>query len=82
MILTCLFACVVVVFGPAIGCAEDRAEAKPSDKPLRVLVFSRVGWYRHPEIPRTNGWLVRLGQEQGFTVDVTEKPRGPQARSS
>ena len=48
--------------------------AKPADKPLRVLVFSGAGWYRHPEIPRTNGWLVRLGQERGFVVDVTETP--------
>src|SRR4051812_43572084 len=42
--------------------------------PIRVLVFSRAGWYRHPEIPRTNGWLVRLGQDNGFVVDVTETP--------
>ncbi len=50
---------------PALG--QERAGT-------RVLVFSRAGWYRHPEIPRTNGWLVRLGQENGFIVDVTESP--------
>jgi type 1 glutamine amidotransferase len=40
----------------------------------RVLVFSKAGWYRHPEIPRTNGWLVELGAENGFKVSVTETP--------
>ena len=48
--------------------------AEPENGALRVLVFSNAGWYRHPEIPRTNGWLVRLGQEKGWTVDVTETP--------
>ncbi len=47
---------------------------RPTTKTFRVLVFSATGWYRHPEIPRTNGWLVRLGQEHGFVVDVTETP--------
>ena len=63
------------------GLRDDRALAGPHARasarqpaPARVLVFSRAGWYRHPEIPRTNGWLVRLGQENGFIVDVTESP--------
>lgn len=38
----------------------------------RVLVFSGTGWYRHPEIPASNGWLIRLGAEHGIQVDVTE----------
>ena len=39
---------------------------------LRVLVFSGTGWYRHPEIPAVNGWLVRIGAEEGMQFDVTE----------
>ncbi|MGH7956651.1 MAG: ThuA domain-containing protein, partial [Opitutaceae bacterium] len=38
----------------------------------RVLVFSGTGWYRHPEIPLMNGWLVRLGAAHGMQVDITE----------
>jgi hypothetical protein len=60
---------------PTAALAEDAQGAKPAaGEPVRVLVFSGAGWYRHPEIPRTNGWLERLGQEQGFVVDVTETP--------
>jgi type 1 glutamine amidotransferase len=39
---------------------------------LRVLVFSATGWYRHTEIPAVNGWLVRLGAEEGICIDVSE----------
>lgn len=41
----------------------------------RVLVFSGTGWYRHPEIPKINGWLVRTLTGAGFTVDVSETPK-------
>ena len=41
-------------------------------KEKRVLVFSGTGWFRHPEIPLVNGWLVRLGAAAGLQVDVTE----------
>ena len=40
--------------------------------PLKVLVFSATGWYRHPEVPAINGYLVRLGAEHGMRVDVSE----------
>lgn len=38
----------------------------------RVLVYSDTGYYRHPDIPAINRWLVLLGHENGFTVDITE----------
>ena len=51
-------------------------ETKPTPvKPgslQRVLLFSGTGWFRHPEIPALNGWLVRLGAEHGIEVDVSE----------
>ena len=57
---------------PSLSLANS---ANPTDQtPIRVLVFSNAGWYRHPEMPRTNGWLVRLGQDRGFIVDVTKTP--------
>lgn len=48
------------------------AEVVDSDFSLNVLLFSGTGWYRHPEIPQINGWLVRLGAEHGMKVDVSE----------
>jgi uncharacterized protein len=39
---------------------------------LKVLVYSNTGYYRHPEIPKINRWLVLLGHDNGFEVDVTE----------
>src|SRR4051794_10845241 len=66
--------CLALLMAAPTVHGDDRTEAKPADKPLRVLIFSGTGWYRHPEIPRTNGWLVRLGQENGFVADVTETP--------
>jgi hypothetical protein len=41
-------------------------------KGLKVLVYSNTAYYRHPEIPAINRWLVLLGHENGFEVDVTE----------
>jgi hypothetical protein len=44
-----------LVSSPAL--AEDAQEAKPAaGEPLRVLIFSGTGWYRHPEIPRSADW--------------------------
>lgn len=42
------------------------------ENPLRVLLFSGTGWYRHLDIPVINGWLVRLGAENGMQIDVSE----------
>ncbi len=62
----------VVVLAPA---ATRGAQSEGGTGRLRrVLVFSKAGWYRHPEIPRTNGWLVELGAANGFKVGVTETP--------
>lgn len=49
--------------------AEKDVRQRPS-----VLLFSGTGWYRHPEIPQCNGWLVRTLGEAGYRVDVTETP--------
>jgi hypothetical protein len=47
--------------------------APTADSPgLKVLVYSDTGFYRHPDIPKINRWLVLLGHEHGFEVDVTE----------
>jgi len=59
---------VLLCFRPA---AADEP-ARPAPPGPRVLVYSDTGYFRHPDIPRTNRWLVLLGQEHGFEVDVTE----------
>lgn len=43
-----------------------------AENPLRVLLFSGTGWYRHADIPLVNGWIVRLGAEHNMQVDVSE----------
>ena len=50
---------------------EDSGNATDATK-RRVLIFSGTGWYRHPQIPELNGWLVRLGAQNGIQADVTE----------
>lgn len=47
-------------------------KAMDNDDALQVLLFSGTGWYRHPEIPIINGWLVRLGAEHNMQLDVSE----------
>lgn len=51
---------------------EDQPAATATTQPQRLLVFSGTGWYRHPEIPKINGWLVRTLTAAGYVVDVTE----------
>ncbi len=60
----------MLLFGGTI-LAHDPAPA--ADAPgLKVLVYSNTGYYRHLDIPKINRWLVLLGHENGFEVDVTE----------
>jgi type 1 glutamine amidotransferase len=56
------------------GSTEEGKRDGESKQPAKVLLFSGTGWYRHPEIPQCNGWLVRTLGEAGFQVDVTETP--------
>lgn len=72
----CLFASLhTFAADPASDRPADTESAKSANGRLeRVLVFSGTGWYRHPQIPASNGWLVRLGADHGVQVDVTETP--------
>ena len=56
----------------SIAHSHEPAAAAPKGSGLKVLVYSNTGYYRHPEIPQINRWLVLLGNENGFEVDVTE----------
>ena len=41
-------------------------------KNIEALIYSATGWYRHPEIPQINGFLVRLCDKNNINVSVTE----------
>ncbi len=60
--------------GRSVAAADPKESADAPERP-RILLFSGTGWYRHPEIPQCNGWLVRTLGEAGYDVDVTETPR-------
>lgn len=62
------------VIGSGMSSAVTAAAEKDPRKRPRVLLFSGTGWYRHPEIPQCNGWLVRTLGAAGFDADVTETP--------
>lgn len=60
-----------LILPAAAAFADGPAPAADDSKP-RVLVYSNTAYYRHPDIPAINRWLVLLGNENGFDVDVTE----------
>ena len=64
---------ILAVTCPAI--AHEPAAAVASGADLKVLVYSDTAFYRHPDIPAINRWLVLLGHEHGFEVDITEHPK-------
>jgi type 1 glutamine amidotransferase len=61
---------IFVLVGTAY--AHEPAPRTHEGSELKVLVYSNTGFYRHPDIPKINRWLVLLGHEHGFEVDVTE----------
>jgi hypothetical protein len=52
--------------------AHETKAGAPVAAGLKVLVYSNTAYYRHPDIPKINRWLVLLGHENQFEVDVTE----------
>ena len=50
-------------------------------KPVEVLVYSATSWYRHPEIPKINGFLARLGAKHGINISITENSTDLKAES-
>lgn len=72
--LAALLTLVITVACLAWSTAGREAKPEPAEteKAKRVLIFSATGWYRHREIPTTNGWLVRLLSAAGYIADVTE----------
>jgi len=61
----------ILTFG-SITHAHEGDTATPAGGGIKALVYSNTAYYRHPDIPGMNRWLVLLGHENGFDVDVTE----------
>lgn len=55
-----------------VPAAVSTLETTELDDPIHVLLFSATGWYRHPEIPLINGWLVRQAAQRNIQMDVSE----------
>lgn len=43
-----------------------------SAEKIEALIYSATSWYRHPEIPQINGFLVRLCDKNNINASVTE----------
>jgi hypothetical protein len=56
---------------PASAHEPKAPDSGGSPRP-KVLVYSNTAYYRHPDIPGINRWLVLLGHEHGIDVDITE----------
>src|SRR3954469_16316445 len=56
----------------AVTALADGPVPATNDSKPRVLAYSNTAYYRHPDIPAINRWLVLLGNENGIEVDVTE----------
>ncbi|MDG2382144.1 MAG: ThuA domain-containing protein [Pirellulaceae bacterium] len=63
---------------------EPKAKATKAnrdlEKPIRTLVYSNTAYYRHPDIPAINRWLVLEGDKYGIECDVTEHWKDLQRR--
>ena len=66
-------ALTLVVVGSLAWTAASQNQ--PAGSAKRVLVFSGTGWFRHPEIPQTDGWLARVLGDAGIPADISETPK-------
>lgn len=65
-------AMLTILYATTASLANDSVPQDNGQKPLRVLLFSGTGWYRHPEVPAINGWLTRMGAKHDIHFDVSE----------
>ena len=72
LILFCVLCCSLLAQEHRDHHRENSLPQISDSSSLKVLLFSGTGWYRHPDIPLTNGWLVRVGAENNMRVDVSE----------
>jgi len=69
---TILLSLIGACCGLSTAHAHDTSPTPPPGTDPKVLVYSNTAYYRHPDIPAINRWLVLLGHEHGIEVDITE----------
>ncbi|MFG6402847.1 ThuA domain-containing protein [Microbacterium sp. P04] len=69
---------VVAVAGVAVGLgvAPNAAIGAEADEDYQILVVGETLGFRHSHIDDTTLALIKLGEENGFTVDVWDPPVG------
>ena len=63
---------------------ETKPDPKNGSLPenaMKVLLWSKTSWYRHPQIPELSGWLVRYLAQQNIRVDVSESSKDMNAKN-
>lgn len=60
------YALLIIVIFASISCNRK------TDKPIRILVFSKTLGFRHQSIEDGKAMFERLGQKNNFNVDTTE----------
>ena len=55
-----------------LGQSVQQTASAASMDHIKMLVFSKTSWYRHPAIPMIDDHIAQLGKTHGFSVDVTE----------
>ncbi|HCN77701.1 MAG TPA: hypothetical protein DIT13_10975 [Verrucomicrobiales bacterium] len=74
-LLKLLAAIVLAATGIGVFAHDTATPSSPGGDRIKVLVYSDTAYYRHPDIPGINRWLVLLGHENGMDVDITEHPK-------
>ncbi len=54
---------------------------KAKDGDMKILLFAKTSWYRHPQIPELSGWLVRFLGKNKMSVDVSEDSKDINAKN-
>ena len=65
-------ACGIALFVGLSGRVEAQSPSPAKATLIKALVYSDTGYFRHPDIPKTNRRLMLLGHENGIDVHVTE----------
>lgn len=60
---------LILIITCFISCKSDNNHSQ--DK-IKVLVYSNTAYYRHPELPAINSFLVLLGHKYNIEMHVTE----------
>lgn len=66
------FLFLILVLASSSHAHDSESQVEGTGNRIRVLIYSNTAYYRHPEIPAINRWLVIQGDRHGMDCDVTE----------